>query len=53
MPRGSNSIKQIAFCIAVSNSKEITKRDFYMFSQIIEVLKKVEERTLEKTRIEG
>ncbi|CAG8831343.1 34943_t:CDS:1, partial [Racocetra persica] len=44
-----NNIEQIVFSIAIGNPNEITKKNFLIYGQIIEVVKKIEERSLEKT----
>ena len=52
VPHGPNNIEQIAYSIAIGNPNEITKQDLLIYSQVLEVLKQIEARSLEKTLIE-
>src|SRR6185295_1380762 len=51
-PHSLNNIEQIAYSIAIGNPNEITKQDLLIYSQVLEVLKQIEARSLEKTLIE-
>ena len=51
-PHSLNNIEQIAFSIAIGNPNEITKQDLLIYGQVLEVLKQIEARSLEKTLIE-
>src|ERR1043165_2841142 len=52
VPHGPNNIEQIAYSIAIGNPNEITKQDLLIYGQVLEVLKQIEARSLEKTLIE-
>ena len=47
-PHSLNNIEQIAFSIAIGNPNEITKQDLLIYGQVLEVLKQIEARSLEK-----
>ena len=51
IPYEPNDLELVAFSIAIVNPKEVTKRDVLIYGQILEILKLVEERSLEKTCI--
>ena len=46
-----NNLELVAFSIAIVNPKEVTKRDVLIYGQVLEILKLVEKRSLEKTCI--
>src|SRR6185295_9238987 len=52
IPHSLNNIEQIAYSIAIGNPNEITKQDLLIYSQVLEVLKQIEAKSLEKTLIE-
>src|SRR6185295_10703797 len=51
-PYSPNNIEQIAYSIAIGNPNEITKQNLLIYGQVLEVLKQIEARSLEKTLIE-